>query len=185
MNRRRFSEQQLYIVRNHIPIRYVIESLLNIPSKPAQGTFRFLCPQCSEYNTAINPQTNLARCFDCKKNFNPIDMVMLDRHTDFVETVNLLLNYKNSVSPDEKKSLHADKNSSIINQSVTERKPCKEFVPIGDILTQLIGNKRHNCHKSDNEKLSLQKVSSSNDIAELERIVEALSQQIKQLKSHL
>jgi CHC2 zinc finger len=185
MNRCRFSEQQLYIVRNHIPIRYVIESLLNIPSKTAQGTFRFLCPQCSEYNTAINPQTNLARCFSCEKNFNPIDMVMLIRRIDFIETVNLLMNCKKSASPDEKQSLHADNKNLLLNQSVTERKPCKEFVPIGDILTQLIGNKRHNCHKSDNEKLSLQKLSSSNDIAELERIVEALSQQIKQLKSHL
>ena len=90
MNRRRFSEQQLFSIRNHIPIRDVIENLLNIPSKISQGTFRFLCPQCTNYNTAVNTQINLARCFDCQKNFNPIDMVMAATQCGFVDAVELL-----------------------------------------------------------------------------------------------
>ena len=87
MKRRRFTDQQLFGIRNHIPIRQVIEKILRLPSKMDQNIFRFSCPICAEFNTAINLKTNLARCFRCEKNFNPIDIIMIVKKIDFVETV--------------------------------------------------------------------------------------------------
>jgi len=89
---RRFSAQQLYTLRNNIPIDRLIEIELKIPSKISEGYFRFLCPVCGEFNTSVKPETNLARCFVCKKNFNTIDMVMLYRKVNFVESVTFLQN---------------------------------------------------------------------------------------------
>ena len=39
---------------------------------------------------STNPKTNLARCFRCEKNFNPIDMVMVVKRFNFVEAVEFL-----------------------------------------------------------------------------------------------
>lgn len=61
----RFSSQELFAVRNHIPVDMVIRDQLQIPSKIRDGFFRFLCPMCNEFQTAVNPVTNLARCFRC------------------------------------------------------------------------------------------------------------------------
>lgn len=86
----RFSAQELFTLRNHIPIDVLIEKVLLVPSKFSEGFFRFLCPLCSGFNTATNPDTNLARCFRCRKNFNTIDMVMIVRKSNFVESVRFL-----------------------------------------------------------------------------------------------
>ena len=91
--KRRFSAQQLYQLRNSIPIDVLIEQKLLIPCKHSEGFFRFLCPLCGEFQTATMKKTNLARCFRCEKNFNTIDMVMLCTNTDFVESVNFLITY--------------------------------------------------------------------------------------------
>ena len=88
----RFSAQQLYKLRNLIPIDLLIENQLVIPIKRTEGLFRFLCPICGGFHSSTNPKTNLARCFDCKENFNTIDMVMLWRRMDFVESVRFLKN---------------------------------------------------------------------------------------------
>lgn len=77
-------------LRNHIRINDVITSILDIPHKHSDGRLRFLCPLCSEFQTAINPNTNLARCFRCQKNFNPIDMVIITNNYSFIEAVNFL-----------------------------------------------------------------------------------------------
>jgi DNA primase len=87
---RRYSADYLRSLRNEIPIARLIGDLLGIPCKVREGYVRFLCPICSEFNSAINPKTNLARCFICKRNFNPIDMVMIDRRLNFVEAVEYL-----------------------------------------------------------------------------------------------
>ena len=87
---KRFSSPFLFRIRNQIPITKLIEEVLKISWKISEGHFRFLCPLCSEFNTATNPRTNLARCFRCKKNFNPIDMVMIVNRCDFIEAVKLL-----------------------------------------------------------------------------------------------
>jgi len=85
-----FSSQELYELRNLISIDALIEKELAIPSKISEGIFRFLCPLCHEFQTAVNPKTNLSRCFRCEKNFNTIDMVMICHNTDFVDSVKYL-----------------------------------------------------------------------------------------------
>ena len=90
---RRFSSEELYAVRNNIALRKVICEVLEIPSKDVAGVFRFLCPKCREFQTAINVKTNLSRCFRCQVNFNAIELVMQDRGLKFVESVRLLQQY--------------------------------------------------------------------------------------------
>jgi hypothetical protein len=87
---KRFLKSELFSLRNFIPIEFVIEKILKIPSKRENGHFRFQCPHCLEFQTARNLVTNLARCFRCSKNFNTIDLVMLVRTLSFVESVELL-----------------------------------------------------------------------------------------------
>lgn len=72
----RFSSRELYELRNNIPVETLIKDHLQVPSKIRDGMFRFLCPLCNEFQTAVNPVTNLARCFRCEQNFNTIDLVM-------------------------------------------------------------------------------------------------------------
>lgn len=64
--------------------------MLNIEIKPASKLLRFRCPRCHAFHTATNSKSNLARCFDCKKNFNPIDMVMAVTDLSFIEAVEYL-----------------------------------------------------------------------------------------------
>lgn len=90
MEEKRYSKEELYRVRNEISIDEVIEHIVDLPCKKRDGHLRFLCPVCSESNTATNPKTNLARCFRCRRNFNPIDMVMAVRGAGFVEAVRCL-----------------------------------------------------------------------------------------------
>ena len=87
----RYSKMLLQKIRNDIPIDMVIADILKQPNKISEGYFRFLCPICSEFNTATNPKTNLARCFRCGKNFNPIDMVMSVKAFSFPKSVDYLM----------------------------------------------------------------------------------------------
>jgi len=93
----RFTGNELFKLRNLIPVDMLIKEHLNIPSKISEGYFRFLCPVCNEFQTATNPKTNLARCFRCEKNFNPIDLVMLVKGIGFVESVK----YMKKLLPDK------------------------------------------------------------------------------------
>ena len=86
---RRFSAHFLWRLRNEIPIEDLIIEL-DIPSKRRDGYFRFLCPLCSDFHTATHPKTNLARCFRCRRNFNPIELLMVVEHKDFVASVHAL-----------------------------------------------------------------------------------------------
>ena len=74
-------------LRNQININDVITTILDIPHKYCDGRLRFVCPLCSEALTATNPKTNLARCFRCQINFNPIDMVIAVNNFSFLESV--------------------------------------------------------------------------------------------------
>ena len=87
----RYPPDLLFSLRNAIPIDSLIVDVLNIPHKHSEGYLRFLCPICSEFNSAINPKTNLARCFRCNKNFNPIDLVIADSGLNFKEAVDALV----------------------------------------------------------------------------------------------
>ena len=80
----------LRMLRNDIPIDEVIVDLLNLEVKKNCKTIRFRCPLCYNFHTATNHKTNLARCFDCQKNFNPIDMVITVGNCGFVDAVKIL-----------------------------------------------------------------------------------------------
>ncbi len=80
----------LRMLRNEIPIDGVISNLLNLEVRNARDRLRFRCPLCYNFHTATNQETNLARCFDCKKNFNPIDLVMTVGKCSFIDAVEIL-----------------------------------------------------------------------------------------------
>ncbi len=88
--KKRFSAQELRELRNLIPINTVIKELLLVPTKISEGCFRFLCPQCNEFQTSTSSSTNLARCYLCGKNFNPIDMVMAVKASQFHDSATYL-----------------------------------------------------------------------------------------------
>jgi DNA primase len=86
----RCSPALLRLLRNQVNINTLITSVLQMPHKTSENYLRFLCPVCSEFNTATNCKTNLARCFRCGKNFNPIDMVMIVKGNSFRQAVRFL-----------------------------------------------------------------------------------------------
>jgi hypothetical protein len=90
----RLPPEMLRRLRNEIPITLVIAEFLKLPTKVSEGYFRFLCPLCTEFITATNLKTNLARCFLCEKNFNPIDMVMVVKQISFSKAVDYLKSIK-------------------------------------------------------------------------------------------
>ena len=77
-------------LRNEIPVAALIADVLRLEYRHSEGHWRFLCPLCQGFHTAVNPRTNLARCFDCQKNFNPIDLVLTVKHCDFHQAVAFL-----------------------------------------------------------------------------------------------
>ncbi len=85
-----FSKQQLYRLRNQIPINWLIHDVLSMMSI-YKGVWRFQCPLCLEFNTATQEKTNLARCFSCQKNFNTIDLVIYVEKLSFKQSVEFLL----------------------------------------------------------------------------------------------
>jgi DNA primase len=84
------SAERLRAIRNNIPIADIIRLRLELPNTFRDSFLRFLCPLCSGFDTAVNPATNLARCFACKKNFNPIDLVIAVRRCSFLDAVRFL-----------------------------------------------------------------------------------------------
>lgn len=89
-SRKRFDDELLRRLRNEIPIDWLIRHL-DWPHKRRDGRFCFVCPRCSELETAIKRDTNLGRCFHCETNFNPIDFTIAVRDCDFVQAVEFLL----------------------------------------------------------------------------------------------
>lgn len=86
----RIPAEQLRRLRNDVLISPLIERRLSLPTEYRSNLLRFRCPLCRHYNTAVNPDTNLARCFSCEKNFNPIDLVMAVNRCSFLEAVAFL-----------------------------------------------------------------------------------------------
>lgn len=82
-----YSSALLRTLRNQIPIGNLIVQVLKLEAYKRGSHLRFRCPCCAGLHTATNCSTNLARCFECRKNFNPIDMVMAAGKCSFVEAV--------------------------------------------------------------------------------------------------
>ena len=87
---RRFSPEELVFLRNRVPVTCVIETLLELPTRTSCGKLSFACPVCGGFDTSINTAHNLARCFACRKNFNPIELVMHHLQIGFVDGVKWL-----------------------------------------------------------------------------------------------
>jgi len=85
----RYTDGFLRMLRNEVRIDKVI-SLLMLETRYGKDILRFRCPLCHGFHTATNPKTNMGRCFDCKTNFNPIDLVMAATRYDFLETIHFL-----------------------------------------------------------------------------------------------
>jgi len=85
-----YTADYLRRLRNQIPIDGVIVDLLNLEVQNSHKILRFRCPLCYGFHTATNHETNLARCFDCQKNFNPIDLVMSVGKCSFLDAVQVL-----------------------------------------------------------------------------------------------
>jgi DNA primase len=87
-----YTDDFLRMLRNHVKIDRVID-LLMLDTRQGKDLRRFRCPLCDRFHTATNPKTNLGRCFECQKNFNPIDLVMAVTAYSFVDTVQFLKNH--------------------------------------------------------------------------------------------
>lgn len=92
----RIPQHQLRYFRNQLSIAQLIQHSLAMPSKHRDGFLRFLCPLCGEFNSAVNPNTNLARCFRCSRNFNTIELVMTVRQCSFLQAIRFLENLTSS-----------------------------------------------------------------------------------------
>ncbi len=84
-----YTDDFLRMLRNDINIDQVI-AILGLETRYSKDIIRFCCPFCHWFHTATNQKTNLARCFDCETNFNPIDLVMAATSRNFIETVEFL-----------------------------------------------------------------------------------------------
>ena len=167
----RFSSQELYELRNRIPVDVLIEKNLGIPSKITEGYFRFLCPVCNEFDTSVKADTNLARCFRCEKNYNTIDIVMVVRRLDFVQSVKYLQKIYNQFT--SQKSLH--KMASRDNNTPQH---------IAGLIDRLDIRKdgRSETSRKDEAKTHLE---INKKIAELEERVEFLTSQIQKLMTSI
>lgn len=76
-------------MRNEIDFGHLLH-YLRWPHRRTNGKLTFVCPTCSESQTSVNPKTNLARCFRCEKNWNPIDFAMQVYNIAFLEAVGQL-----------------------------------------------------------------------------------------------
>ncbi len=85
-----FSRELLWYLRNEVKWKPLLENE-SWPHKMRAGQRVFLCPRCHELVAVVNPRTNLGRCFRCKKNFNPIDFIIVTQAFGFVAAVEYLL----------------------------------------------------------------------------------------------
>lgn len=190
MTKRCFSSSQLYTLRNDINVQVLIEETLGIPSRMAEGCFRFLCPLCNGFDTAVNPKTNLARCFSCEKNFNTIDLVMVVRQADFFHSVKFLQSVHQK---DDEGHNHLDfKTISASNRQVQGRmnpKTLSKRSPqgIGEILDSVlppthggIAENRKVASKSD-KSMAARQITVEDRIAKLEQKIKLLDRQIKKI----
>lgn len=129
---RRFSDAELKTLRNNVPVKWVIETLLQLPGKEVEGVYRFHCPECGEFQTGLNPHVNLARCFRCCKNFNPIELVMAERGLNFVKSVNLLREQAPLA-----KSGHGRRRSGSATQVVNQDRPHQRSGSVVEVLLKL------------------------------------------------
>jgi hypothetical protein len=171
----------------------LIEKTLSIPCQMAKGCFRFLCPLCNRFDTAVNPKTNLGRCFRCEKNFNTIDLVMLIRQVDFVHSVKFLQSIHQKDDQDQNRHDPMVKSGS--NQQAAGRMKLKTPpeksdsgpCPIGEVLDSVlppidggISENRADLSKS-NTPMTVGQITVEDRIVKLEQQLEYLDDQVKKI----
>jgi len=127
---RRFSSQELSFLRNKVPINRVIETMLSVATGNNNGKLSFACPVCHGINTSINARHNLARCFDCRQNFNPIEFVMHQLHISFVDSV---------------KWLKQNNREPLAERTATPTSHCTQPASIGDVLSGINTVRHETC----------------------------------------
>jgi hypothetical protein len=195
MTKQRFSNQQLYVLRNNIPVETLIEKVLNLPSKITEGYFRFLCPLCNEFNTAVSTETNLARCFSCNKHYNTIDLVMLIRQTDFVQSVKFLKNncsgiFVNQNHSSQQTVAQQGSEDNSVNESSTQTQKSDNMPEhIGQVLGHVIAKhdypEKQLVNSSRKQTIAVQKNIVDDRILKLEQKVEYLVYQIEKMASSI
>jgi hypothetical protein len=83
---RRIVPDRMREFRNDISILFVARDL-RIPTAARGPRAAIRCPQCSSLHAAVNERTNLVRCFRCRRNYNPIDLVMSELRISFLDAV--------------------------------------------------------------------------------------------------
>lgn len=204
--KRRFSSEELYILRNDIPIDILIEKELLIPTREDLTVFRFACPLCSEFNTGMLREKNLVRCFDCNKRFNTIEIVMEYKKMSFVESVKDLKRYHKTISekkvrrPDQgPDKLLADKNT---NGNIPEKsskkgdlslrnigwrprgKGCGKPVRIGEILSTILPGQSSIPHPehSDSNRFAFT-IELSQKVVELEVKFDSILEKLERIEN--
>jgi hypothetical protein len=177
---KRFSKHELFKLRNSISINRLINEILKLPSKKTQGQLRFLCPLCSQFNTATKHETNLARCFHCQRNFNTIEMVMETKSLDFIQSVQFL---QALLHENKSKKIAANKPSSNPRfPSPDSFQIRKEPVPLQALLKNIgIKTPKQLNQTSDDDST---KISRQDQVIEqLNDKINRLERQLDQLKS--
>ena len=82
----RVTKEELAWLRNQVPVSIVLERL-GVAERRRSGRREFVCPSCGGFHLALHPRENLARCFRCVKNYNPIDLVMSTSGVGFLDAV--------------------------------------------------------------------------------------------------
>lgn len=153
----------------------LINEILKLPSKTNQGQLRFLCPICSQFNTATKRETNLARCFHCQRNFNTIEMVMETKSLDFIQSAQFL----QGLLPENKsKEMMAYQPSSNLRlPSPASFQIRKEPVPLQTIVKNIgIRTSKQLNQTSDDV---------SDKINQQDQVIEQLNDKINRLSEHL
>jgi len=198
MTKRCFSSQQLYTLRNDIAVQMLIEKTLRIPWRVTEGCFRFLCPLCNAFDTAVNPKTNLARCFRCEKNFNTIDLVMLVRQADFVRSAKFLqsIHQKNDVSRDRGAPMtisgsNQQESGCRVKPKIPSGKSDSTPRPIGKILDGILPSEHDDISENrfveskPNTPVTARLITDEDRIVLLERQLEHLGRQIDKIAQTL
>lgn len=86
LNKDFLTRDYLRRLRNEVSFTKLFHQL-GWPHKRVGHQLRFVCPVCQESQTSVNDRTNLARCFRCELNWNPIDFTMAATNCEFRQAV--------------------------------------------------------------------------------------------------
>lgn len=157
---RRFSLQELKFLRNRVPIDRVVETLLGTSIQGKGAKRRFACPLCGGFDTSFNAGHNLARCFSCRRNFNPIELVMHQLNISFVDSVKWLQSHMLAIHQ------HIPATNNTCNAAPTA---------IGDILSRVISSLPQSETNAPSLESIFQKISHiENHLRRLDRVVSEL-----------